>query len=336
MRSFQIYKDQMKKFKTQKLPRGTWPLLFQRQYQKSNLSSNTGHSWGPRSKKSKKDKKIHKEMKAKHKDHVWNEWLAGLVDADGCFLISKAGQLSCEVTAHCDDEPMLREIQKTLGGSVKSRAGSKSVRWRLTHKVGMRDLCTRVNGLIRFNIRLKQFEKVCACLNLTCLPPAKLCKNSGYIAGLWDGDGSITLSVQKSSPSHSVLPKDYGKMTRLIYSRGHHQLTITIDSSDKTLLESCKTALNLGSIITKNPSADPKHRHLNVHYRLYWRGFDEINLWKLYLRNVKAGRSVKHRRTFLVYKYFELKAQKAHLAEEDSALWKRWRNFCRLWYNIPK
>ena len=267
---------------------------------------------------------------------IWNQWLAGFVDGDGCFLVSKAGQLSCEITTSLDDEPMLREIQKILGGSVRLRSGTRSVRWRLTHKEGMRDLCERVNGHIRLNIRMKQFEKVCALLNITCIPPMELCENSGYIAGLWDADGSITIGVSKSSASHSILPKTHGKITRLIYSRGHDQLSIVIDSSDKTLLNSCKTALSLGSIITKTASDDPKQRRPNVHYRFYWRSFDDVYRWKAYLRNTKVGCSVKHRRTSLVDVYFELKARKAHLAQENSVLWKRWRDFCHAWFTVSK
>ena len=173
------------------------------------------------------------------------------------------------------------------------------------------------------------------------IPPVTLCKNSGYVAGLWDGNGSITIGVSKSSASNSVLPHIYGKMIRLIYSRGHHQLSIHIDSSEKALLDSCKSVLNHGSIISKNPYDNPKHRGTGCngrcpHYRFYWTSFDDVNRWKVYLEKTKAGRSVKHRRLRLVHRYFKLKAQKAHLAEETSALWKRWRDFCHAWYNIPK
>lgn len=36
----------------------------------------------------------------------FNEWLSGLIDGDGCLLISKKGHLSCEITVHLSDEKM--------------------------------------------------------------------------------------------------------------------------------------------------------------------------------------------------------------------------------------
>ncbi len=41
----------------------------------------------------------------------FNEWLAGLIDGDGCFVISKEGYTSCEITAGLLDEPMLHLIK---------------------------------------------------------------------------------------------------------------------------------------------------------------------------------------------------------------------------------
>ena len=53
----------------------------------------------------------------------WNQWLAGLIDGDGCLLVSKAGYASCEITMGIEDEHALMQIKQKLGGSVKSRAG---------------------------------------------------------------------------------------------------------------------------------------------------------------------------------------------------------------------
>ena len=52
----------------------------------------------------------------------WNQWLAGLIDGDGCLLVSKAGYASCEITMGIEDEHALMQIKQKLGGSVKSRA----------------------------------------------------------------------------------------------------------------------------------------------------------------------------------------------------------------------
>ena len=36
-------------------------------------------------------------------DKSWNQWLAGLIDGDGCLLISKLGYTSCEITIDLKD-----------------------------------------------------------------------------------------------------------------------------------------------------------------------------------------------------------------------------------------
>jgi len=58
----------------------------------------------------------------------FNQWLAGLIDGDGCLLVSKAGYSSCEITVALADERMLRIIQNKLGGAIKARSGVKAIR----------------------------------------------------------------------------------------------------------------------------------------------------------------------------------------------------------------
>jgi hypothetical protein len=56
--------------------------------------------------------------------------LAGFIDGDGCFLVSKKGYTSLEITTHRKDEEILRKIQNKYGGKVKARAGLNGVRYR--------------------------------------------------------------------------------------------------------------------------------------------------------------------------------------------------------------
>jgi len=49
-------------------------------------------------------------------DADFNDWLAGLIDADGGFYLSKQGYASCERTMHSKEVQTLAFIQKeTLG-----------------------------------------------------------------------------------------------------------------------------------------------------------------------------------------------------------------------------
>lgn len=62
------------------------------------------------------------------KENYFNQWLAGLIDGDGSFQVSKKGFTSCEITVALHDEHMLRIIQNKLGGSIKPRSGVRAVR----------------------------------------------------------------------------------------------------------------------------------------------------------------------------------------------------------------
>jgi hypothetical protein len=51
-------------------------------------------------------------------ENSWNRYLAGLIDSDGCLLVSKQGYASLEITMDIYDENALNKIKQKLGGSV--------------------------------------------------------------------------------------------------------------------------------------------------------------------------------------------------------------------------
>jgi hypothetical protein len=55
------------------------------------------------------------------------------------YVGGKAGYASCEITMGIADEHALLQIKQKLGGSVKSRAGMKALRYRLHNRAGMID-----------------------------------------------------------------------------------------------------------------------------------------------------------------------------------------------------
>lgn len=72
------------------------------------------------------------------------------------------------------DEYTLLQVKQKLGGSVKKRSGSKSIRYRLHHKTGMLLLISLINGHIRNSIRTIQLKSVCQSLELTYKKPKLL------------------------------------------------------------------------------------------------------------------------------------------------------------------
>lgn len=157
-----------------------------------------------------------------NKNNKFYEYLAGIIDGDGSFLISKQGYGSLEITMDSRDERCLQYIKNLLKqGNLKSRSGTKSVRYRLHNKQGMIDLIKNLNGLIRNPQRLVQLEKLCLIYNIPFKSPKFINKQSSYFAGLMDSDGTVTMSFKASNFSHLARP----------------QLTISITSKNKKDLE---------------------------------------------------------------------------------------------------
>lgn len=91
----------------------------------------------------------------------FNQWLAGLIDGDGHFILTKKGYTSCEICMDARDKKALVEIQHKYGGSIKTVSGAKAVKYKLRNKKGLISLINDINGLIRNPVRLLQMNKLC-------------------------------------------------------------------------------------------------------------------------------------------------------------------------------
>ena len=132
------------------------------------------------------------------------EWLAGIIDGDGSFQVSKKGYTSLEITMGLEDLRCLRYIQDKLGGSIKMRSGAKAYRYRLHNKQGMINLINCINGYIQHTSRLQQLHRVCQQLEISVIYPTKLDKESNWFAGFFDADGTITMSMKNNRPQLSI------------------------------------------------------------------------------------------------------------------------------------
>ena len=120
-----------------------------------------------------------KTFHSKNSTLKWCEWLAGLIDGDGCFQLSKKGYASLEITMDIRDEHALQIIKNVYGGSIKLRSGANALRYRLHHKAGLLSLISDVNGEIRNSNRLLQLNKICLKYSLDLKYPENLTPENG-------------------------------------------------------------------------------------------------------------------------------------------------------------
>jgi len=100
--------------------------------------------------------------------------LAGLIDGDGCFQLSKKGYASLEIVMELRDKRCLYQIKQNFGGSIKLRSGVNHIRYRLHDKQGILHIISAVNGLIRNPNRLLQLGKICEKYNILLKYPEPL------------------------------------------------------------------------------------------------------------------------------------------------------------------
>lgn len=215
----------------------------------------------------------------KNKDKSFNEWLAGLIDGDGCFGITQKKYTNCEITVALEDEIALLKIKQKFGGSIKLRSGANAVRYRLHHKEGMINLVNAINGNIRHSKRLVQLHNICSFLDIPVIEPIKLTNNNSWFSGFFDADGTIGISIKNNIPqlTVSVTNKYLQDVTPFKDIFGGN---IYFDKSQngyyKWMIQSESDVLNFVSYILEHPSRTVK--------------FKRIMLCKLYykLKNIKA------------------------------------------------
>ena len=239
-----------------------------------------------------------KKTNNKQKESKLNEWLAGVIDGDGCFQLSKKGYASLEITMETRDRHCLYIIKHKFGGSVKIKSSVNWLRYRLHHKQGILSIINAVNGLIRNPARLLQMGKICEKYDIDLKYPEPLTHDSAWLSGFFDSDGSIYLNLLSS------------------------QAFITASQKNKFLLDSI-VSLYGGTIYPMLKVGAFK-----------WTVFrkDEITKLLAYFE-VNPSRSAKHKRLKLLVNYYELKKLKAHIASSNSLLCKNWKMFIKKWEN---
>lgn len=254
----------------------------------------------------------------------WNEWLAGVIDGDGYLTIQKNKAAVLEITMPLKDENLLNKIKQKLGGNIKRRKESFSIRYRLGHKDGMVNLINRINGNIRNTIRVKQFQKICSYFNIDYIEAEPLTAYNGYISGFFDADGTICIRVSKNSKEDSIKSGVFGKIQRLSKARGHHKIEISISNKYFENIVIFKEAFGFGLIRKVG-------KDLRYQTHIYTISLNDIPEFIEYTKNYPL-RSAKKKRILLLKKYFKLKSLKSYLAEENTLNYKAWVEFCYSWY----
>jgi hypothetical protein len=114
-----------------------------------------------------------------HDSLKFNEWLGGLIDGDGYFILTKKGYVSCEICMDVRDKKALYEIKQKYGGSIKSVSGAKALKYKLRNKKGLVSLIKDINGLVRNPTRLLQMNKLCNKYDIDLKHPKPLTYNNG-------------------------------------------------------------------------------------------------------------------------------------------------------------
>jgi hypothetical protein len=141
------------------------------------------------------------------------QWIAGLIDGDGYFHISKKGYVELSVVTEPRDIACLQKLKSRYGGSVKATSHANAIRFRLHHKAGIFSVIGDINGLIQNPVRLAQFKQICLLYNIPILPNVELNYNNAYLSGLFDSDGSV------------------------YYNKTSMQIFITVSQKDRYLLD---------------------------------------------------------------------------------------------------
>jgi len=124
-------------------------------------------------------------------DKGFNQWLAGVIDGDGHFILTKKGFYRLYIVMDIRDKDALYQILHKFGGSIRPISNANALRYNLSNRRGLIKLIEAVNGEIRNPTRLLQMNKLCVKFDIKLIYPYKLSFYNGWLSGFIDSDGSI-------------------------------------------------------------------------------------------------------------------------------------------------
>lgn len=125
-------------------------------------------------------------------DQSFNEWLSGVIDGDGHFLVEHGKYPRFILDQESKNLPILLIIQKTIGGIITKVNNKDAFRYTLNKRILIESLVHRINGNIRNSVRSKQFNRVCQLLEIPIIPAIVFTQNNAWMAGFFDTDGHIS------------------------------------------------------------------------------------------------------------------------------------------------
>jgi LAGLIDADG endonuclease len=260
----------------------------------------------------------------------WDEWFAGVVDGECCFYINKKNEVSFELTSALTESRVLLSIKHRLkAGTIKYRSGSLSIRYRVKQRHVLKDICHRLNGQLRHPIHQKKFRQACELLDVPWQPCYSLSPTSGYLSGLFDSDGSVAMTVTRTTAEDSQKSKKQAKMDRLVHSGSFHQWVIQISSTEKAFLYHLRDIYGYGKIDIQKTNR--RNKHPRQVYAWTLNNETEFHLFYDYLKQ-NPLRSIKMHRIRLLHPYFHYFYRKYHLSSPQSFGYKTWTKFCQSWF----
>lgn len=239
-------------------------------------------------------------LPSKDSDERFSEWLAGFIDGDGCFLLSKKGYASLEITTQLRDKKCLYLIKQKFGGSVKLYSGDNYLRYRLHHKEGLLNLIDKVNGLLQNPIRILQLGKICEKYDLELKDSIPLTYFNGWLAGFFDTDGSVYLNDASGQVFITATQKNRFILDKLVELYGGTVYPMVKQGAFKWTCFKKKEVLCL----------------VNEYFK------------------INPCRSEKFLRVSMVNKFYELRKLHAHKASANSVLGKAWKHYLVKWNSL--
>jgi NADH dehydrogenase/LAGLIDADG endonuclease len=203
------------------------------------------------------------------KSRNWNQWLAGLIDGDGNFNLTKKGYASLEITMDLRDEHPLQIIKNVYGGTIILVSGKRVLRYRLRHKAGFLALVHDINGEIRNSKRLMQLNKICIKYEISLIYPQSLTYSNGWLSGFFDADGTISLNSANGQLAISLTQKTRELLEPLIELYGGNIYIDRTSNNFKWYITNKENILNLIEYFKQFPPKTLKKNRLHLVPRCY-------------------------------------------------------------------